>query len=695
MEQNLQNIEIDNLNESRAKELLNFLAQEISKHNKAYYQDQNPLISDADYDFLFHLNEKIETKFPHLIRSDSPSKQVGASASEKFAKVTHLKPMLSLANCFSESEFDDFIKRIHNYLKISYFPELFCELKIDGLSFSAVYENGKLKVAATRGDGYVGEDITANIKTLKNFPQFIKEAPELLEVRGEIFLLKSDFTKLNQMQEKQGKHIFANPRNAASGSLRQLDEKITAARNLQYYVYGLGACSENLANTQQQTLLKLKQLGFSINDKFQLAQNHDEIFKFYHNIQELRDQLDYEIDGLVYKVNDLRLQERLGFVARSPRFAIAHKFPAIIARTKLSNITVQVGRTGALTPVAELEPVNVGGVMVSRATLHNHHEIKRKDIRIGDYVFLQRAGDVIPKINSVDLKARQEREVQIFEFPTCCPSCNSQIHFHEDDAIIRCDNGLNCPAQLFEHLKHFVSRNAMNIDGMGQKQIELFINKEWVQNPVDIFLLKERNLQQKLSTISGWGEKSVTNLLTAIEKAKQTTLDKFIYALGIRHIGVNNAKIFAKEFVTAQNFLTNMTNLSQGDQEIYNHLLNLEGIGDLILLDIKDFFDIAENREIISQLINILQINNFDDKTVQSKISNKVIVFTGSLENFSRNEAKAIAEKLGAKITGTVTKNTDIVIAGESSGSKLKKAQELGIKILNEDEWLNLIKQES
>ncbi|MDF2965033.1 MAG: ligase LigA [Rickettsiaceae bacterium] len=691
----LKNIDVTNLSELEASSLLKFLTEEIDKHNRAYYIENNPLISDADYDYLFSLNASIEKRFPHLRLPNSPSQKVGTTPSEKFEKVEHAKPMLSLANCFNEEEFEDFIERIQNFLRVSEFPEITCELKIDGLSFSARYENGRLKTGATRGDGYIGEDITVNIKTIKHFPHKIENAPSVFEVRGEIFMSKADFEALNLQQETRGKPKFANPRNAASGSLRQLDPSITAERNLKYFVYAVGEVSGDFAATQYELLNKLEALGFCVNPIRACVNNKAEVLDYYEKVRSQRDELPYEIDGVVYKVNDFKTQDRLGFVARSPRFAIAHKFPAIIAKTRLNAITVQVGRTGALTPVAELEPVNVAGVMVSRATLHNHQEIERKDIRVGDLVYLQRAGDVIPQITKVDLEARKT-DLPKFEFPSVCPSCGSHVHYHPDDAVVRCDNGLNCPAQVYEHLCHFVSKDALNIDGFGKKQILFFIEKGYIKNPVEIFFIKEKDDRSlaKLELMEGWGKKSVENLFIAIETAKKVTLAKFIYALGIRHIGENNAKLLAQEFTTVRNFFENMQLLAGGNEEVRARLDNTDGIGEKMIISLIDFFATAENISTISQLLEILEIEDYkDNKRYDSQLARKIVVFTGTLQTLSRSEAKVRAEQLGAKVTGTVTANTDYVVAGDAAGSKLKKAKELGVKVLTEEEWIKMVEE--
>ncbi|WP_375326916.1 NAD-dependent DNA ligase LigA [Candidatus Tisiphia endosymbiont of Nemotelus uliginosus] len=699
---------IEHISELEAKEWLKMLATEIEKHNKAYYQYDAPIISDAQYDQLFNLNLQIEQKYPHLILPNSPSKKVGSSNSDKFSKVKHLVPMLSLSNAFNKEDIIEFTKKIQNFLRLENCPPIFCEPKIDGLSFSAIYEEGKLKIASTRGDGFIGENITENIKTIKYFPHLLTSAPKLLEIRGEVYINKEDFILLNQTQELLQKDKFANPRNAAAGSLRQLNPAITASRPLKYLVYAIGATNAEIAYSQDILLQKLKALGFMVNDLHKLAYCLEDILSFYEYLTNLREQLPYEIDGVVYKLNDFALQQRMGFIARSPRFAIAHKFPAIVGQTKLININVQVGRTGVLTPVATLNPASIGGVTVSRATLHNYQEIIKKDIRLNDYVFLQRAGDVIPQIISVDFTKRQNNAQQV-TIPSTCPSCGSHLHY-EDTIIIRCDNGLNCPAQSYERICHFASKNALDIVGLGKKQIKFLLDKSLITNPVDIFYLpqnNERNLV-KLENMLGWGKKSVENLFSNIEKSRTVSLDRFIYSLGIRHIGQQNAKLLALEFQTYTNFIVTMESLSRGIsaidkvpiatpgqnivyQQNYRKLNDLEGIGEKTLIDIINFFDIKENREIIDKLSKILTIQEYNTQLHATALTGKIIIFTGTLLTISRAEAKLQAEKLGAKVTSSVSANTDLLIVGAQAGSKLKKAKELGVKIIYEDEWLSLV----
>lgn len=690
----MQNIptNIEHLSESEVENLLKQLASEIEKYNKAYHQEDTPLISDAEYDQLFNLNLELEKKFPHLVLANSPTKQIGSLAAEKFSKVKHINPMFSLSNAFDNEDVSEFINRIKNFLRLDSFQPIFCEPKIDGLSFSATYKNGILTTAATRGDGFIGEDITENVKTINNFPHSIDLDTAILEVRGEVYINKQDFLLLNQAQELSKKDKFANPRNAAAGSLRQLDPNITASRPLRYFVYAVGSSSNKIADSQDALLDQLKELGFIVNNIGKLAYSEDDMKSFYEYLNLSREEMPYEIDGIVYKLNDFALQQRMGFIARSPRFAIAHKFPAIVGQTKLINITLQVGRTGVLTPVAELEPLFIGGVRVSRATLHNYQEIIRKDIRLNDYVFLQRAGDVIPQITAVDFTKRSSESPKI-DMPVLCPSCGSQLHYNQETIIIRCDNGLNCPAQNYERICHFSSKNALDIDGLGKKQIEFLLKESLIKNPVDIFYLQNNNEKSlvKLENMIGWGRRSVENLFANIDKAKNVSLNRFIYSLGIRHIGEQNAKLLAREFQNYGNFIEAMESLLKDDQSMYQRLNDLEGIGDKILMDIIDFFDIKENLQIIHQLSKILEIQDYSDQTVKTALTGKVVVFTGSLLTLSRAEAKSQAEKLGAKVSSSVSSVTALVVAGVDAGSKLRKAKELGIKIIDEDEWLELV----
>ena len=690
----LENImDIDTIAEEDAKKLIKKLVQEIKEYDIAYYHEDAPKISDAEYDQLFFALKNLEEKFPEYLTADSPTQNVGNEVLSKFEKHEHKTPMLSLANGFDFDDITDFIDRTKRFLSVQDFPEIYCEPKIDGVSFSATYVDGKLTTGATRGDGYVGENITANIKTIRNLPHRIDNAPNLLEIRGEVFIEKNDFLALNKQQELQGKVPFANPRNFAAGSLRQLDTSITRSRPLKYFTYAIGYSSSKFADNQEELLKKLHNFGFQTNTIGSIANSLEELMAFHEQTFIKRNDLSYEIDGIVYKVNSFQLQDRLGFIARSPRFAIAHKFPALLAKTKLLAVTVQVGRTGALTPVAELEPVQIGGVVVSRATLHNFDEIKRLDIRIGDTVVLHRAGDVIPKVSGVDLSKRTGVE-NVVSIPTNCPSCDSVLYIDLDDVIVRCNNGLNCPKQLVQSIIHFASKDALDIDGLGSKQIEFLQRVGLINSPVDIFLLEEKNAQSltKLENMNGWGIKSVQNLFESIIKAKRTSLARFIYSLGIRQIGQSNAKILAKEFGNAENFINSMLLLVQGDEKKYSELRSREGFADKTVADIRNFFSCQQNVGIINELAAILEIEKYQNNTVASAITGLNIIFTGTLNSVSRTEAKATAEKLGARIVNSVSSSTNLVIAGEKAGSKLKKAEELGIKVISEQEWIELTK---
>ena len=686
-------MDISTISKEGAKKLINQLVQKLKEFNIAYYNEDTPKISDAEYDQLFFTLKNLEEKFSEYLTKDSPTQNIGNEVLSKFEKHEHKTPMLSLANGFDFDDIADFIDRTKRFLSAQDFPEIYCEPKIDGVSFSATYVDGNLANGATRGDGYIGENITANIKTIKNLPHKIPNAPEFLEIRGEIFIEKNDFLLLNAEQESQGKPAFANPRNSAAGSLRQLDTTITRSRPLKYFTYAIGYSSLKFADNQKDLLQKLSDFGFQTNPIGRLTNSLQELMDFYQELLLIRNNLTYEIDGIVYKINNFQLQNRLGFVARSPRFAIAHKFPAIIAETILLYIGVQVGRTGAITPVAELAPIKIGGVTVSRATLHNFDEIKRLDIRIGDNVFLHRAGDVIPKITQVNLSKRTGEE-KIVSVPTNCPSCNSVLHVDPDNVIIRCNNGLNCPQQLVQSIIHFASKDALDIDGLGSKQIEFLQNAGLINNPADIFFLQENNSKNltKLENMNGWGVKSVQNLFESIIKAKSTSLARFIYSLGIRQIGQSNAKILAKEFGNVKNFVDSMLLLVKGDEQTYSELRSLEGFADKTVADIKNFFSCQQNVGIINKLVTILEIEKYQNNNVTSAISGLNIIFTGTLQSISRNEAKATAEKLGAKIVSSVSNNTNLVIAGEKAGSKLKKAKELGIKVISEQEWIELTK---
>ncbi len=688
------------------------LKAEIARHDEAYHTLDAPLISDSAYDELRKKLEEYRANFPQFFTQKK--EQVGGRTLEIFSKIKHKKPMLSLANAFTREDVQDFIDRINRFLGLDKKEEatdlfsfaatpaleLFCEIKIDGLSFSARYENGILVQAATRGDGEEGEDVTKNVKTLNGFPHELKgEVPKILEIRGEIYMGKKDFAELNLRQEEQGGKIFANPRNAAAGSLRQLDSAITASRKLSYFAYSVGEISDDFkCHSQTELHQKLRVLGFNIEPNSKLCRNIDEVIELYQKIADSRYQIDYDVDGMVYKVNSFALQERLGFVARSPRWAIAHKFAAEKAKTEIENIIIQIGRTGALTPVAVLKPVNIGGVVVSRATLHNQDEIARKDIRIGDLVLIQRAGDVIPQVLEVDLSKRSPNS-EPFIFPKKCPVCGNDVVKIEDDVVLRCCGGLSCEAQLKETLKHFVSKDAFDITGLGKKQIENFFSEGRIKSFADIFRLEEneKTSTNPLNQKSGWGEKSIENLFFAINQKRRISLEKFIYAIGIRHVGETTAKLLAQHFVSGVNFLNVMFDLAKIDNNSlnesreYQDFVALDGIGEKMALAILDYFRDQRNLNMVFDLKAELQIEDAVAKNSDSKFSGKSIIFTGTLEKMTRAEAKKKAEDLGMKVVGSVSSKTDFVVAGSDAGSKLKKAQELSLKILNEEEWLELI----
>lgn len=680
----------ETLTDLEAAAELEQLAQQIKQHDLAYHQHDAPTISDAKYDALRQRNDALEQQFPHLIRDDSPNKRVGAPIKDGFSKVTHAVPMLSLSNAFTREDIEEFFDRIRRFLTLDNSDPitLLAEPKIDGLSFSARYEHGTFITGATRGDGTTGEDITENLRTLKNFPQNIKNAPDIIEIRGEVYMTHSDFSTLNTHQAQQGKPPFANPRNAAAGSLRQLDCNITKSRNLRYFAYGLGEVQTELAaTTQQQLIEQFNHYGFSTNPHTTLCHSIEDIMQYYNMLSDIRNTLDYDIDGIVYKVNDRTLQQRLGFIARSPRWAIAHKFPAEQAKTVLRDITIQVGRTGTLTPVAELTPITVGGVVVSRATLHNQDEINRKDIRIGDTVTIQRAGDVIPQIVSVDTEKRPPN-TEPYTLPTHCPICGSKATREEDEAALRCTGGLICSAQAVEHLKHFVSKDAFDIDGLGKKQIESFYEQGLIKHPIDIFTLEERD-QQSLTPLrnqEGWGTKSAENLFQAINQKRTISLQRFIYALGIRHIGEVSAKILAKHFKSFDNLLLSLTQSNALDT-----LTNIDGIGTIGAETLVNFLNEPHNLEALSTLTTRLTIEPHQDThQTNSPLAGKTVVLTGTLTSMGRKEAKVKLESLGAKVTNTISTNTDYLITGKGGGSKRKKAQELGVVILDEEEFLLL-----
>lgn len=689
---------VEDLTPEEAAEELKYIASEMAKSDIAYYQNDAPYLTDAEYDRLKIRNAQIEERFPALIRPDSPSKKVGAPIRSDFGKVRHRFPMLSLGDIFSVAELDDFIMSVKRFLNTSEDIAFMAEPKIDGLSFAARYENGRFVQGATRGDGTTGEDITENLKTIRSLPkQLTGKVPEILEVRGEVYMSKADFFALNQKYESEGKKTFANPRNAAAGSLRQLDARITAERNLSIFAYTWGEVSERMWDTQADFFNHLQAWGFPVNPNNKLCHTTKEIEDSFTRLGEIRASLPYDIDGMVYKVNSIALQERLGFLTRTPRWAIAHKFPAEQAVTKINNIRIQVGRTGALTPVADLEPVNVGGVIVSHATLHNEDEIKRKDIRIGDSVIIQRAGDVIPQVVEV-IKEKRPTEAKEFEFPHTCPQCGAHAIREEDEAVRRCTGGLTCPAQAIERIIHFVSREAFDIEGLGRKIVEEFYHEGIVTSPVDIFSLEQRNgdgdlfahqssAPLHLEMRDGWGKKSVENLFKAINAKRRISLPRFIYALGIRQVGTATALLIAKNYGSFKHFMEDMV-----AKETLK-LVEIDGIGGAMAKDIVEFFAEEHNLKTIHKLLAEIIVEDFiDDTDYSSPIAGKTVVFTGTLEKMTRSEAKAKALNLGAKVSGSVSKNTDYVIMGAEAGSKATKAKELDIQILTEDEFLELIK---
>lgn len=729
------------------------LKKRIIEANEAYYTLDDPLISDAEYDSLKRELKQLELEHPHS--STGLLEQVGYRILDGFSKVQHHIPMISLSNGFSRSDIEDFIERCQKFLGTdSVFP-LCCEPKIDGLSFSATYENGFFVRGATRGDGFTGEDITENMKTIVSLPQklAVNNPPKLLEVRGEVYMAKEDFLRLNEKSLTAGEKPFANPRNAAAGSLRQLDTAITASRNLQYFAYAVGEFSEDFNfNDQWELLRKLKSLNFSVASEIRLCSSLNEIMDFFAFLQERRHSLSYDIDGVVYKINDKNLQRRLGSVTHHPRWAIAHKFPAEKALTLIRKIDIQVGRTGALTPVARLDPVNIGGVVVANATLHNRSEIEKKDIREGDEVVVQRAADVIPQIVAVDVSKRKA-DSKKYNFPDRCPICGSIAKSYGDDVVVRCTGGINCSAQVVEGLKHFVSKNAFDIDGLGKKQIEKFYEEGRVRNFTDIFRLEERErplealYEEKhkmgrydakddiaedlfqaaegdkheemddvrgcmksmdvyvnnypiipLSQSEGYGEKSLKNLFESIEKAKNITLARFLYALGIRYVGESNAKLLAASYLSIDNLLGSMRVINQRDifgnrcgSNEYNKLCSIDGLGEKTVNAVADYFEDERNLLALEELLKFVRVKDYEENRHSKKLDGKTILFTGTLKTMTRAEAKARAEEIGARVLSSLSSKLDLLVVGDDAGSKLKKAQELGIEIKNEREWLELL----
>ncbi|MGB8080979.1 MAG: NAD-dependent DNA ligase LigA [Pseudolabrys sp.] len=702
------------LTEAQAKAELKRLATEIAAHDKRYYQQDAPSVTDAEYDALRQRNSAIESRFPKLIRPDSPSKRIGAAPTGKFKKVRHAVPMLSLDNAFAEQDVIDFVARIRRFLKLSEDEKLAfsAEPKIDGLSMSLRYEGGELVTAATRGDGAEGEDVTANIRTLEDVPKKLKgrSMPAVCEVRGEIYMTKHAFLALNERQKAAGDTIFANPRNSAAGSLRQKDPKITASRPLGFFAYAWGEMSTMPADTQSGMIKWFESCGFKTNPLTKLCRSTEELITFHRKIEEGRAELDYDIDGVVYKVDRIGWQERLGFVSRTPRWGIAHKFPAERAMTVLKDIELQVGRTGALTPVGKLDPVGVGGVIVQNVTLHNEDYIKGigsdgeslrdgRDIRIGDTVVIQRAGDVIPQVVDVVIDKRP-KSAKPYHFPKKCPCylhtelVREETATGEEGARTRCTGEFACPYQKVQHLMLFVSRRAFDIEGLGEKQIELFFEKEWVKEPADIFTLEKKH-KRDLLELEGFGETSVRNLFNAIEARRTIALDRFIYALGIRQVGETTALALARGYGSWKAFHDAGLKVAKGDDDVIAEMDALDQIGDTVIRAVAAYFGESHNRGIVERLTKEVRILDAEKPTKDTAVAGKTVVFTGALEKMTREEAKAQAERLGAKAAGSVSKKTDYVVAGPGAGSKLADAKKFGVTVLTEDEWLKLISGKS
>lgn len=690
----VRDLAVEELTEQQAKKELLRLATEIKHYDKFYYQHDNPMISDGDYDQLRQRNLAIEALFPKLKRKDSPSDKVGAPVSKGFRKAPHKVPMLSLSNAFNDDDIVEFYGRVRRFLGLSdeESVDVVVEPKIDGLSAALTYENGVLVTGATRGDGSVGENITTNLKTLDDIPNELSGSgwPSKIEIRGEVYLPHADFTAMNEALEAEGKAPFANPRNAAAGSLRQLDPSITAQRPLRFFAYSLGDISAPVADNHFELLEAFKTYGFVVNPLTRKCTTPENALDFYREIGHQRSDLPYDIDGVVYKVNRFDWQNRMGMVSRAPRWAIAHKFPAEKAETVLEKITIQVGRTGSLTPVANLKPITVGGVVVSRATLHNPDEIARKDIREGDRVLIQRAGDVIPQVVEVLDPDREDRS-QAYVFPDRCPICESPAVRGEDEAVLRCTGGLVCSAQAVERLKHFVSRDAFDIDGLGNKNIETFHAEGIITTPTDIFRLAENTTP--LDSREGWGDLSITNLQTAIREKQTVPFAKFIYSLGIRQVGQATAKLLARRYENLDAWREAMQQIVDSNEEAENDLLAIDGIGPSAVNDLRDFFAEPQSQKVLDELAELLtvEIDVPSEAESSSPVSGKTVVFTGTLEQMTRAEAKARAESLGAKVSGSVSTKTDMVIAGPGAGSKAKKATELGLTLLSEQEWLDMI----
>jgi DNA ligase (NAD+) len=704
-------VDVAKLTKAQAKVELMRLALELEAHDKRYYQDDAPSVTDAEYDALRQRHNAIEKRFPEFVTSDSPSQKVGAAPSGRFKKVRHAIPMLSLDNAFAEADVVDFVGRIRRFLKLGDDDKIdfSAEPKIDGLSMSLRYEGGELVTAATRGDGAEGEDVTANIRTLEDVPQKLKgrNVPDICEVRGEVYMTKKAFLALNERQKAAGDTIFANPRNSAAGSLRQKDPTITASRPLGFFAYAWGEMNAMPADTQSGMIGWFERCGFKTNPLTKLCHSTEQLIAFHRKIEEARAELDYDIDGVVYKVNRLDWQGRLGFVSRTPRWAIAHKFPAERAMTVLRDIEIQVGRTGSFTPVGKLEPVGVGGVIVQNVSLHNEDYIKGiggdgeqlrdgRDIRIGDTVVIQRAGDVIPQVVDVIIDKRP-KSAKEFHFPKKCPCplhtdvVREETATGEEGSRARCSGEFACPFQKIEHLRLFVSRRAFDIDGLGEKQLQFFFDQGWVKDPADIFTLEARNKKLKLEEIEGYGETSVRNLFAAIEARRRIALERFIFALGMRHVGETTALALARGYGSWTAFHDACLAVTKGDEETIAEMDALDQIGDTVIKSVAAYFGESHNRGIVERLTKEVTILDAEKPKSNSAVAGKTVVFTGSLEKMTRDEAKATAERLGAKAAGSVSKKTDYVVAGPGAGSKLAEAKKHGVAVLTEDEWLKLI----
>ncbi|MGB8274943.1 MAG: NAD-dependent DNA ligase LigA [Alphaproteobacteria bacterium] len=692
MKRDLAKVAVGDLTADEAAKELERLAKEIAYHDRLYYGESRPVITDAAYDALRRRNDAIEARFPKLVRPDSPKYRIGARPVTGFAEVRHAVPMLSLENAFEEEDVVNFFARVRRFLGLAKDAaiDIVGEPKIDGLSISLRYEKGAFVTGATRGDGIVGENVTANLRTVHDIPEKMagRKPPDVFEVRGEVYMRRDEFFVLNEAREKEGEPPFANPRNAASGSLRQLDPRITAKRRLHFFAYAWGEASESPQKTHWDFLSQLKHWGFPVNPLAKLCHSPEEALAFHRGIGERRSALPYDIDGVVYKVNRIDWQDRLGMVSRAPRWALAHKFPAEQAHTKLNDIIVQVGRTGVLTPVAVLEPITVGGVVVSRATLHNEDEIARKDVRIGDTVIVQRAGDVIPQIVGV-VEGKRPKGAKPYKFPHRCPVCGSLAVREEGEAARRCTAGLICPAQAVRRLRHFVSRDAFDIEGLGDKHVVAFWKDKLIQTPGDIFRLETH--AGEIAKREGWGAQSAAKLVAAIEARRKIPLEKFIYALGIHQVGQATARLLAKEYGSLKHLRAAMDKAQDRDSDAYRELVNIDGIGPAVADEILGFFAEKHNREVLDDLARLIDVTDFVAPKARSAVSGKTVVFTGGLESMTRDEAKARAEKLGAKVASSVSKKTDYVVVGAEAGSKAKKAKELGVAMLTEKEWLKLI----